>query len=204
MIRRLRTGLTDQAPADPAQERGNEVHAAEIDDSRRDDSDRRGSVWTGIGQVDQRAPHSIGSSPLNQNWLGRNADGPAKIVAAVPFLMILTPALLFMGLRRPRPRCAGLFRQPGMAACCAAAMPSALALLQVFYLDWCGRHGSLCRRERLLWDRSFDAGLWVLAAWLPLALSGRRSSGRSEIDWLGRLVGAGWLSILTVQILGRI
>ena len=155
-----------------------------------------------LSRAIDEAPGPIAT--FDQNWLGRNANGGVRVTAAVPFLLVFTPAVLFMRLRRPRPRWRRLCRQPGMAACCAAAIPSALALLQVFYLDWYGRHGFVCCRVRLLWDRSFDAGLWVLAAWLALALSGRRSSGRSAIDWLGRLVGAGWLLILTVQLLGRI
>jgi hypothetical protein len=54
----------------------------------------------------------------------------------------------------------------------------------------------------LFWDRAFDPGLWVLAAWLALALSGRRRLEPGGIDLLGRLVGAGWLVILAIRILG--
>jgi hypothetical protein len=140
---------------------------------------------------------------------GRVTDDPVKVATAIPFLMTITPGVLFMRLRRPRPRWRRLVQQPGMAACSAAIVPIAIALLQICRLEWQFDHvgyGDMYAPrvswESLFWDCGFQAGLWVLAAWLALALSGRRLSEPSAIDRLGRLVGAGWLMILAVQILG--
>jgi hypothetical protein len=144
-----------------------------------------------------------------QNWFGRITDDPVKVASAIPFLMTITPAVLVMRLRRPRPRWRLLARQPGTAACCAAIGPIAIAALHLCLLEWRADHvgsGDLYAPwvswEPVLWICGSSAGLCVLAAWLALAVSGRRSVERSGIDWLGRLVGAGWLAILAVRILG--
>jgi hypothetical protein len=154
-------------------------------------------VWYGNGAL------------YEQNWFGRITDDPVKVGAAIPFVLTLTAGVLLIRLRRPRPRWRRLARQPGMAACAAAVVPIAIMLLQICRLEWCSDHvgyGDMYARwvswKVLLWDCGFHAGLWVLAAWLALALSGRRRSEPSEIDRLGRLVGAGWLMILAVRILG--
>ncbi len=140
------------------------------------------------------------------NWFGRTADGLVRISAVLPFLMTFTPAVLLMRLRRPRPRWRKLARQPGVAACSAAMVPMVVAWLQIAYAECQPRYESFFMQGggggRLFRDCGFHAGLWVLAAWLALTLSGRRRSERSGIDRLGRVVGAGWLMMLAIQILG--
>jgi hypothetical protein len=142
------------------------------------------------------------------NWLGRNAIEPMR--AAMPFLATLTPAVLLIRLRRPRPALWRLARQPGMAACCAAILsmpPTLLALArenravvegesEVFPPDWVAR-------IFLLEEGAVMAGLWVLAAWAALMLGGRRRPERGWIDRLGRVVGLGWLLALAVHVLGH-
>lgn len=141
---------------------------------------------------------------MGESWLRRNTRGLSW--AATPFLMILAPAVLAMRLRRPRPRWIRLARQPGMVACCAALVPIAVSLARF------ARGGAIQGREELnpmslfgpgfyLQYRGYDTGLWVLGAWLALALSGRRRAERSWIDRLGRIVGIGWLVVLVIDIL---
>jgi hypothetical protein len=121
--------------------------------------------------------------------------------------MTLTMAVLLMNLRPPRPRWRRMARQPGMAACCTATVPIIVALIgftywrltlepntRLFCEDW--------RGDSLFGYCGYTAGLWVLAAWLTLALSGRWRAERSGIDALGRLVGVVWLLILAIRILG--
>jgi hypothetical protein len=145
---------------------------------------------------------------VSSNWFGRIADGVVRVSAVLPFLMTFTPAVLIMRLRRPRPGWRRLARQPGVAACAAAMMPVVFAWLEAAYLEWDPRHESVFAAT-LPWgpglvfcECGYHAGVWVLAAWLALALSGRRRSERSGIDRLGRLVGVGWLMMLAVRILG--
>jgi hypothetical protein len=142
------------------------------------------------------------------NWFGRVTEDPVKVGAAIPFLMTITPAVLLMRLRRPRPRWQRLTRQPGMAACSAAVVPIAIALLRICRFEWFSDHVGYddmytwVSWETPFWDCGFHVGCWVLVAWLALALSRRRRSELSGIDRLGRVVGAGWLTILAVRILG--
>jgi hypothetical protein len=140
------------------------------------------------------------------NWLGRLTNDPVRVGAALPFLMTFTPAVLLIRLRQPRPRLRRLLRQPGMVACTAAMVPIVLALLQLSYLEWGPRprspYGIDWARRPLFWDCGFDGGIWVLGAWLALALSGRRRAEPSRIDRLGKLVGASWLIVAAIWVLG--
>lgn len=147
-----------------------------------------------------------GGASYSQNWFGRITDGPVRVSAALPYLIALTPAVMLMRIRRPRPRWRRLMRQPGMAACSVAMVPIVVALLRLACREWPPQAPYPSDFDMiwdpLYWDCAFDAGLWVLAAWLALALSGRRRSEPSGIDRLGRLVGAGWLMVLAVRLLG--
>jgi hypothetical protein len=136
-----------------------------------------------------------------------------------PFLVTLTPAVLGMRLRRPRPRWRRLARQPGMAACCAAILPIARSLIDLYKMAKFMDHpeGYLPAGVTLRITYGYFialpplgeiygvygsvVGLWVLGAWLILALSGRRRPEPSWIDRLGRIVGIGWLSILGIKAL---
>lgn len=140
------------------------------------------------------------------NWLGRNAREP--LWAVLPFLMTLTPAVLLIGLRRPRPVLRRLARQPGMAACCAAMLPMTVTLAGMAQVNWLRDPKSA--GDPMVWLESAFAvaeggaltGIWVLAAWLVLAIGSRRRAERGWIDRLGRLVGIGWLLVLAVYFLG--
>jgi hypothetical protein len=132
------------------------------------------------------------------------------IEAEFPLLVTLTPALLIMRLRRRRPQWLRLARQPGMAASCAAMIPIATSLIDLGQAAWNLEHPDGLFGElflsippvRVLYGGYGSAvGLWVLGAWLILGVSGRRRPEKSWIDRLGRVVGAGWLSILAINAL---
>jgi hypothetical protein len=159
-----------------------------------------------LSRAEEESTRGFIGPAYTQNWFGRMTDGPVGVSRALPFLITFTPAVLVMRLRRPRPRWRRLVRQPGMAACCAAFIPCVVALMRFAHQEW---RPTVVSVDDFVWawgplfgDLWLDAGLWVLAAWLVLALSGRRRSERSGIDRLGRVVGAGWLMILAIRILG--
>src|SRR5262249_42635116 len=141
-----------------------------------------------------------------ENWLGRNAREP--IQAVLPFLVAMTPAVLLMRLRRPRPRPRIVARQPGMAACCAAIIPMARTPIELARGNWrlasSSMHPFAWRSSALpLTEGGALTGLCVLAAWVALAVGGRRRAERGWIDRLGRLVGIGWLLVMAVYLLGN-
>ncbi len=153
--------------------------------------------------IHRAIPDMSGWGILGENWLGRNARD--SIRAALPFLLMLTLGTLVMRLRRPRPRWRALARQPGTAACCATVVPIALHI--GLYADQSRiRPGNDALMGypwfwSLVESGAASAGLWVLAAWLAMAISGRRRPERSWIDRLGRIVGLGWLLLLAFSIL---
>jgi hypothetical protein len=152
-------------------------------------------------------------------YTGFRKFGDAAIEEGFPFLVALTPAVLAMRLRRPRPRWRLLLRQPGTAACVAAMIPLATSLYGLWDLARFLEHpvselpagvggassfGSIIRMPPLgdievVYGTTI--GLWVLGAWLVLRLSGRRRPERSWIDLLGRLVGLGWVLMVPMKIL---
>lgn len=144
---------------------------------------------------------------LDESWLIRNVRGLS--CAATPFLTMLTPTVLLLRLCRPRPRRIELFRQPGMVACCASILPLVVCLAR-FALACLKRSTSgddpfeLVNAAIDFQSEGYSVGLWVLGAWLALALSGRRRAERSWIDRLGRTIGVGWLMVLVIHILDPI
>ncbi len=139
-----------------------------------------------------------------ESWLMRNARGLNW--AATPFLTMLTPTVLLLRLRRPRPRQIELFRQPGLAAGCAAILPIAMSLA-CFIRESAGRSGELQdplsaagAGLHFQYVGSYRVGCWVLGSWLALFLSGRRRPERSWIDRIGRILGIGWLVVLVLDM----
>ncbi len=139
-----------------------------------------------------------------------------------PILVALTLAVLVLRLRRPRPRWRRLLRQPGMVACCAAAVPIALSLVGLWRLI-----GVLPRPEpsfatmpppryfriievqvpplgEIFGEMACTIGLWVFGAWLILILAQRWCPERSAIDRLGRIVGNGWILMPVVHAVSMV
>lgn len=99
-------------------------------------------------------------------------------VANVPFpyLVCLSPALLWLRLRKPRPDWRALMRQPGTVACLGGVLTLVL-VMSLFVLV-----GSLVVLSFAI----------VPVAWSVLAASHRWRSEPSWVDRSGRMVGVGW------------
>ena len=110
---------------------------------------------------------------------------------AAPLLAPTTVAVVVLGLRRPRPPRAELFRGPGIVACTAASVALALRGVAEFprYLTGQGWMAG----PIMPWVGSAAyVGYAVLAAWAILVLSGDWRSRSGWIDRLGVALGACW------------
>lgn len=121
-----------------------------------------------------------------------------SVTATVPLLIAFTVATLAMRLRGPRPRLRWLGRQPGYVACTAALLGLLYESLWMlanairFGLDAANR-GFLPTAEGFFLVCGGPAALWVVAAWVSLALCGRCRPERSWIDRLGWGIGVAWI-----------
>jgi len=113
------------------------------------------------------------------------------------FLLAWTLAFIPLRLRRPRPPLRRLMGQPGMAACCAVAIVTAIDATSwtIYGMQIDPQHA----REMLAryWrGASQHPGPAVAVTWLGLALSRRWRPEPGWIDRLGRVVGVLWLLTL--------
>ena len=110
------------------------------------------------------------------------------------FLLGPTLAFLAIRLRGPRPTIRRLTCQPGMAACCAVAIVTAIDAISwgVFWLKLKPEDAQfmLARFWRLSRE---NPGPAVAATWLGLVLSRRWRPEPGWIDRIGRLIGVLWL-----------
>ncbi len=107
------------------------------------------------------------------------AEGMSLLLVAV------TPALLLIRLRRPRPGWRALMRQPGFVAVVAAVVG--------FWAFWYGGYyGVPVPRPSIL------SGSAVLLAWAFLAATGLREREPGWVDRAGRLVGFVWIALGTI------
>ena len=104
-------------------------------------------------------------------------------------LLILTPAVLWLRLRQPRPPLWDLVRQPGLVACGAAALGYWI------YVDLSYLLGPT------LPDLRATVGGLVAVAWLGQLMSRRWRPEACWVDRLGRVVGFCWLAT-TLGFLG--
>ncbi|WP_422927913.1 hypothetical protein [Singulisphaera sp. PoT] len=137
------------------------------------------------------------------------------LVMTVGTLVAWTPAVLILRLRQPRPPLRRLSRQPGFAAGLAGvttlglgALAMALLLLVRFAREG-ARHAGRPLRAMPAHDPHWwfqvvtyfagIVGVAVIAAWILLAVSGRRRSSPSWLDLLGRLLGMCWIVLFVVK-----
>jgi hypothetical protein len=121
------------------------------------------------------------------------------------FVLPLTFALIPLRLRRPRPPLDRIMLQPGMAACSAVAIVTAIRLVAWATCElprWTELAASTVPR---FWNGdSNHPGAAVAMTWLGLALSRWWRPERSWIDRLGRFIGVLWLlTLLTDWRFGR-
>lgn len=111
-------------------------------------------------------------------------------------LLVYTAGWLALRLRSPRPARRFLFRQPGMVACVVALVTAVLCLVPLLVL----RFSVPPSQHALAWKAAIAAtppivAFSVLAAWITLAISGRRRPEPGWIDRLGRVVASGWVAL---------
>ena len=136
------------------------------------------------------------------------------LAVAVAGALAGTPALLALRLRAPRPSLPELTRQPGFAASLAGTAVLGLGAIAIGILAVL----RLARRVVIVpgspppfrqsgsdWWQGVvvhfvpNVGPAIIAAWLLLALSGRRCPGRGWLDPLGRALGVVWIIIFVIN-----
>ena len=133
-------------------------------------------------------------------WLG--LVGPAIMVAGI--------ALLAMALREPKRRWPRTLRQPGVAACAATILAfamdvvrSGMAALENYRIALDPRFSHIYpwQWEMVAFDvlKPAHIGFCVASAWMALWLAGALRSGRSWIDYLGRVLGVYWIVLMLLS-----
>jgi hypothetical protein len=113
------------------------------------------------------------------------------LACMLPFLTCLTPVLLLLRLRRPRPPLRRLFGQAGAVACAAATF--AIATDAVWVLSLLAAGSTYLSPETLFPNFEPHVGFAVLGGWSVLALRGWGRSDRSWIERAGKATGVAWL-----------
>ena len=96
-----------------------------------------------------------------------------------PFLLFLSPTLLWLRIRKPRPNWGNLMRQPGTIACTGGMLTALLAPL---------------------WGALVGGSWFVLSfgivpiSWLILGASRQWRFEASWLDRAGRMIGIGWIA----------
>ena len=145
----------------------------------------------------------------------------------VALLMTLTPTMLWIRLRRPRPTLMRLARQPGFVAGVAGSSTIALGLFATAILAMVRviRQSVLAQssvqaavKRGMIVPPSPDPNWWlgvgmnfagfvgvgVIAVWVMLAVSGRRRPARGWIDLLGRALGVAWIVVFVIGCVARL
>jgi hypothetical protein len=113
---------------------------------------------------------------------------------AIAGLFIITPTVLLLRLRQPRPPWRRLASEPGAVAGLAASAGIAGAAL----ISACSGRFPIDYKSagiEFAWIDSASAG--VALAWIALRLGRRWHPPRDWVDQLGRVVGLGWLAFGT-------
>lgn len=98
----------------------------------------------------------------------------------------LTPTLILVRLRRPRPSLRRIAFQPGFAACATASV-AVLIMVDLAYLGIADVPPGII---------PLVPGASVLPAWSALALARRWDPEASWVDRAGRLVGVFWIAMI--------
>ncbi len=142
------------------------------------------------------------------SWLGRMQRARQLAQAWFPCYGVATVAVLGLRLRRPRPSWPRLCRQPGFAAGLAASLALAFwmaeAVAHVGYDPPWTRLGWASFVETYLDEMPTSAGYAVAGAWVLLVSSRRWRAEGGWLDRSGRILGAGWLVSLAVEVAFRV
>lgn len=111
-----------------------------------------------------------------------------------PWLASWTLAFLAIRLRKPRPRFRRLMRQPGTAACVAAAfvmaVEGAMAMAVIGAVGAPDLENFYIKMLPYLFE---SAAVAVAAVWSVAALAGRWKPEPGWVDRTGRVIGAAWI-----------
>lgn len=144
------------------------------------------------------------------SWPSLTCWGIVRTVC--PVVAAVTPTLLALRLRRPRPPRRRLFAPPGLAACVVATI--VIALEALLHPLGAGLGASSRRRDVLLDElarlglalealnalSSMTVGIAVAAVWGSMALAHRWRPERGWIDRAGRAVGWFWIAVIPVRL----
>ena len=153
----------------------------------------------------------------------RNQGSPPPVwivflVCLVIVCYAMTPTLLLLRLRKPRPNLKHLTRNPGFVATLAGssiivlAVLSGLAVAMVRAIRF-SSPGSFGPKPidpyfdlvySIGWEFAVAIGPAVMAVWLLLAISGRRRPSRNWFDTLGRIVGSSWIIFFVVIMITKL
>ena len=125
-------------------------------------------------------------------------------LACLPMLAAWTMAFLFIRLRRPRTSHRRLVRQPGMLACYSALL--GMAIFAVWILIMLGLHSVTPNGYWFLRGGNFISnaeriGFLVIGAWFAMTMVCGWRPIASWIDRLGRVLGLGWISTISFNLL---
>jgi hypothetical protein len=118
----------------------------------------------------------------------------AGVEVAVPLLVALTPAVLILRLRRPRPRWRRLARQPGLVACCVAMLILIFEILLIVPINAALFRSLPVFPSGSIFFRGY-AGYGVAGGWAIMALGGSWHPEPRWIDRLGRALGFAWIIV---------
>ena len=135
------------------------------------------------------------------------------LAGVIAGLVTWTPTVLWLRWRHPRPTLRRLARQPGFAASAVGTAILALGVLAVGILALLRSARPSAGLRNGLTIPAPNDGWWlgvvlhfgavvgpaVIAAWLVLALSGRRRPFRGWLDLLGRALGIAWIIIFVIN-----
>ena len=131
------------------------------------------------------------------------------------FLFAITPTVLLLRLRKPRPPLRNLVLQPGAAACLIVLLSAPFGVLESVD-EWLpptansslghpdsGWHDFVMIMRHCLRAAIVRSAYGVASVWILLALSRRQRLERSWIDRMGRCIGvlwiATWITMVTSQ-----
>lgn len=121
--------------------------------------------------------------------------------AVYPMVIALTAGAIGLRLRRPRPTCLRLARQPGWIACLAAVLVFLIGLTRRIPVSIRSTGTTLDSFLFTEWIRaSEECGYAVIGAWLTMGLLGRWRPEPSWIDRLGRALGVAWIGAVVLEI----
>ncbi len=143
-------------------------------------------------------------------WLFWTIRARRFFVRTAPFASVVTMALLFLRLLRPRPSASRLARQPGFVACLAASL--------VLFVGGSMTFSGVSRNAALPWRGLFfsdyfiyllqpferaEVGFAVAASWLVQVVGRRWRPEPSWIDRCGRAMGAYWIMLIPIVRIGE-